>query len=95
MKFGYFFLSEKHLTDCFYEILLNSTIQHHVVDVGGNIGWFTLLSRSVGASVDVFEPNPSNIKRFAGIPHSKWMGLLFGLLVCRQGAYSSRWRLLS
>ena len=34
-----------------------------VIDVGGNIGWYTLLSAAMGAQVDVFEPNQFNILR--------------------------------
>jgi FkbM family methyltransferase len=35
----------------------------HVVDVGGNIGYYTLLSAALGHSVVTFEPNPTNIQR--------------------------------
>ena len=34
------------------------------LDVGGNIGWFTLLAKAHGASkVYTFEPNPVNVVR--------------------------------
>jgi FkbM family methyltransferase len=33
------------------------------VDVGGNIGWYSLLSAAMGAKVDVFEPNRVNYLR--------------------------------
>ena len=44
-------------------ILSNSKTQPRVIDVGGNIGWYSLLSASLGAEVDVFEPNPVNYFR--------------------------------
>jgi FkbM family methyltransferase len=49
----------------------------HVVDVGGNIGYYSLYSASFGKSVqiDSFEPNPANVLRFCesvGINH--WGG---------------------
>ena len=62
-EYGYFY--EQHLSACFYEILQQqqSDGPRVVIDVGGNIGWFTLLSRSAGARVFVIEPNPLNILR--------------------------------
>jgi FkbM family methyltransferase len=42
--------------------------------VGGNIGWYTLLSASMGAKVDVFEPNPKNFLRMCeSICVNSWM----------------------
>jgi len=54
---------EKQMTANFVKILKNRTISGRVIDVGMNIGWFTLLSRSLGHDVLSFEPNPSNIVR--------------------------------
>ena len=34
-----------------------------VLDVGGQVGWFALLGRSLGAEVDVFDPVPANAFR--------------------------------
>jgi FkbM family methyltransferase len=46
----------------FVEILENSS-PSHVLDVGANIGYYTLLSASLGHCVISFEPNPANILR--------------------------------
>ena len=54
---------EKALTNTFHRILVNSPANARVLDVGGNIGWFTMKSASLGHHVDVFEPNPKNILR--------------------------------
>eukprot|EP00934_Nitzschia_sp_Nitz4_P002229 Nitzschia sp. Nitz4//scaffold676_size1792//391//1597//NITZ4_009313-RA/size1792-snap-gene-0.3-mRNA-1//1//CDS//3329556428//2229//frame0 len=55
---------EQALSNSFREILSNSTTgRPHVVDVGGNIGWYTLLAASLGSVVDTFEPNPENCLR--------------------------------
>ena len=54
---------EKQLTTIFQDILEQSSPNSRVVDVGGNIGWFTLLSSSMGHHVDVFEPNAVNLLR--------------------------------
>ena len=40
-----------------------STDPPHVIDVGGNIGWFSLVAMASGATVDTFEPNPVNVLR--------------------------------
>ena len=53
---------ESILSESFTEILKEDK-GGHVIDVGGNIGWFTLLSRAMGHTVDTFEPHPSNILR--------------------------------
>ena len=54
---------EKALSKAFTEVLEENE-GGHVIDVGGNIGWFSLLSRAMGHTVDMFEPHPSNILRF-------------------------------
>ncbi|OEU15685.1 hypothetical protein FRACYDRAFT_240378 [Fragilariopsis cylindrus CCMP1102] len=61
MKKGTYY--EIGLTNIFKEILNNtktttSTPAGLVLDVGMNIGWFTLWSRTHGHSVAAFEPNP-------------------------------------
>ena len=61
---GYYY--EKMLSHAFQEVLstppANGT-KHRVIDVGGNIGWFSLLSAASGAEVSTFEPNPNNYLR--------------------------------
>ena len=60
LKLGTYY--ESTLSELFTEILQEDK-SGHVIDVGGNIGWFTLLSRAMGHTVDTFEPHPSNILR--------------------------------
>lgn len=55
MKKGNYY--ETGLTEVFKDILSNVS-PGLVLDVGMNIGWFTLWSRSFGHSVASFEPNP-------------------------------------
>ena len=63
---------EQALTAAFVEILTTTTDDNddkkkkkkHVIDVGGNIGWYSLLSMALGSTVDVFEPNQLNLLRF-------------------------------
>jgi FkbM family methyltransferase len=60
-EYGYYY--EKSLTAAFQQVLSESvpgSTKHHVIDVGGNIGWFSLLSAAHGAQVTMFEPNPHN-----------------------------------
>jgi FkbM family methyltransferase len=45
------------------EILSQSKSQPRVIDIGGNIGWFSLLSAALGAKIDTFEPNKMNYLR--------------------------------
>lgn len=54
---------ESAVDAAFVEILLQSSPDARVMDVGGNIGWFTLLSRSMGFSVETFEPMKRNSAR--------------------------------
>lgn len=54
---------EHTLTKVFQNILKHAPANSRVVDIGGNIGWFTLLSASMGHHVDVFEPNTVNVIR--------------------------------
>lgn len=54
---------EKALTETFTTILEASSPNSRVVDVGGNIGWFSMLSAALGHHVDVFEPNLVNVIR--------------------------------
>ena len=59
MKYGVYY--EKALTKSFLEVLKNSTAGSRVLDVGGNIGFFSLLSAANGpVVVDTFEPNAKN-----------------------------------
>jgi len=58
---------ETKLSDAFAEILSaappKNSARHRVIDVGGNIGWFTLLAAANGAEVSTFEPNSKNYLR--------------------------------
>jgi FkbM family methyltransferase len=54
---------EFHLTKTFNNILKHAPAHARVVDVGGNIGWFTMVSAAGGHHIDVFEPNKVNIIR--------------------------------
>jgi FkbM family methyltransferase len=49
---------ETGLTNIFKEILANTESPGLVIDIGMNIGWFTLWSRAHGHKVAAFEPNP-------------------------------------
>lgn len=48
---------ERQITNQFKEILSNKP-KGLVVDVGMNIGWYTLFSRAMGHTVVAFDPNP-------------------------------------
>ena len=50
---------ETGITNMFKQ-LLNGKAPGIVIDVGQNIGWFSLYSRAMGHSVISFEPNPLN-----------------------------------
>jgi FkbM family methyltransferase len=52
---------ERSLSDAFTQVL--SGKQGRVLDVGGNIGWFALLSAANGAQVATFEPHRINYLR--------------------------------
>lgn len=55
---------EWNLEDIWSRLLSQAPPGSHVVDVGGNIGYYSLFSASLGNFViDSFEPNPSNILR--------------------------------
>jgi len=49
---------ETGLTNLFKEILAKTESPGLVIDVGMNIGWFTLWSRAHGHKVASFDPNP-------------------------------------
>ena len=53
---------EKALSRAFVSVL-DAEEKSLVIDVGGNIGWFSLLSAAMGAEVHVFEPNVVNVHR--------------------------------
>ncbi|CAB9517403.1 Inherit from COG: Methyltransferase [Seminavis robusta] len=56
---------KRSLSVAFVEILQDTAPGARVLDVGGNIGYFTLLSASKGpVIVDAFEPNAKNRLRF-------------------------------
>jgi FkbM family methyltransferase len=54
---------ETQLSATFSTILKDAPANSRVVDVGGNIGWYSLLSAAHGHHVDVFEPNQANVIR--------------------------------
>jgi len=55
---------EKALSNAFREVLSSQSAgDTRVLDVGGNIGWFSLLSAALGATVASFEPNDVNYLR--------------------------------
>lgn len=60
MKDGKYYEDDVHAR--FMEILQNKP-RSLVVDVGANIGYYTLLSAALGHDVISFEPNPANIVR--------------------------------
>lgn len=49
---------EHGISDIFAEILRDQTTKGTVIDVGMNIGWFTLYSRAMGHDLYSFDPNP-------------------------------------
>jgi FkbM family methyltransferase len=49
---------ETGITDQFHQILANTSRPGLVLDIGMNIGWFTLFARAHGHAVAAFEPNP-------------------------------------
>lgn len=58
------FYYERVLTDCFRQVLSSKNDgEKRVLDVGGNIGWYALLSAALGAQVATFEPHPPNFLR--------------------------------
>lgn len=68
---GYYY--EKELSQRIIDVFENVTSHNNnnpntetiMLDVGGNLGWFSLLAAAHGASkVYMFEPNPSNLVRF-------------------------------
>jgi FkbM family methyltransferase len=75
-KYGFYY--ERAVTARFEEILLSSqkstSSETRVLDVGGNIGYYTLVSASVGpVTVDAFEPNVKNILRFCeSLDMNRW-----------------------
>lgn len=60
MEEGKYYEDEVHQR--FVEILENEPPQY-VLDVGANIGYYTLLSAALGHHVISFEPNPANVLR--------------------------------
>jgi len=64
---------ETGITHIFQEILQPSEPKGLVLDVGMNIGWFTLLSRAMGHSVMAFDPNGIMHQRVCeSIAHNQW-----------------------
>mmetsp|Transcript_11254 Transcript_11254/g.17405 ORF Transcript_11254/g.17405 Transcript_11254/m.17405 type:complete len:378 (+) Transcript_11254:114-1247(+) len=53
---------EEDVHDRFVQVLANRP-RSYVLDVGANIGYYTLLSAALGHNVISFEPNPANILR--------------------------------
>jgi len=60
---GYYY--EKGLEKIWRDILSRAAPStSRVIDVGANIGYYSLLTQSLGFRVDSFEPNPVNLLRF-------------------------------
>jgi len=64
-KYGTYY--EQALSECYRQVLSsptkNQNAKKRVLDVGGNIGWHSLLSASLGAEVASFEPHMPNYLR--------------------------------
>jgi FkbM family methyltransferase len=58
MQYGYYY--EKFITQDFQDILKDYKQPSLVIDVGMNIGWFSLWTRRLGHYTISFEPNPIN-----------------------------------
>jgi FkbM family methyltransferase len=61
MEEGKYYEDEVHKN--FVSILDDKSPASYVLDVGANIGYYTLLSASLGHNVIAFEPNPANVLR--------------------------------
>jgi FkbM family methyltransferase len=73
VEYGQYY--ERKLTEIFEQILSSSRKSHRVLDIGGNVGWFALLSRKLGHPVDTFEPNLLNVLRLCeSLEENKWDG---------------------
>eukprot|EP00571_Detonula_confervacea_P000750 CAMPEP_0172323192 /NCGR_PEP_ID=MMETSP1058-20130122/48103_1 /TAXON_ID=83371 /ORGANISM="Detonula confervacea, Strain CCMP 353" /LENGTH=356 /DNA_ID=CAMNT_0013039135 /DNA_START=200 /DNA_END=1267 /DNA_ORIENTATION=- len=75
MKQGEYY--EKGLTQLFHQILSTyDTTQQPlplVLDIGMNIGWFSLYSRALGHDVAAFEPNPTMFLRVCeSLEYNNW-----------------------
>jgi len=71
MTYGFYY--EKKVAEAF-QIILREPSKGRVLDVGGNIGYFTLLSAAMGAPViDTFEPNVKNRQRMCeALSMNRW-----------------------
>jgi FkbM family methyltransferase len=68
---------ESKMNQAFVDILRQSSPEARVIDVGGNIGWFTLLSRSMGFAVEAFEPSKRNSARLCeSMRMNRWSNVL-------------------
>lgn len=71
MRHGLYY--ESGVTRIFQEILQPSEPKGLVLDVGMNIGWFTLLSRAMGHQVMGFDPNPIMHRRVcSSLAYNHW-----------------------
>jgi FkbM family methyltransferase len=61
MRYGFYY--EKFITQDFQDILKDYKKPSLVIDVGMNIGWFSLWARRLGHYTISFEPNPINRMR--------------------------------
>lgn len=57
---------ESIMTNVIADMFSETKNMHHkvMIDVGANVGWFSLLAASYGAEVFAFEPNVINVVRF-------------------------------
>jgi FkbM family methyltransferase len=86
---------EHTLTKVFQNILKHAPANSRVLDVGGNIGWFTLLSAAMGHHVDVFEPNTVNvIRQCQSMRLNRWSNVndddVIGRRTVKQGSINIR-----
>eukprot|EP00545_Synedropsis_sp_CCMP1620_P007140 CAMPEP_0119003756 /NCGR_PEP_ID=MMETSP1176-20130426/747_1 /TAXON_ID=265551 /ORGANISM="Synedropsis recta cf, Strain CCMP1620" /LENGTH=432 /DNA_ID=CAMNT_0006955381 /DNA_START=33 /DNA_END=1331 /DNA_ORIENTATION=+ len=61
------------LSDAAVEIVQNAPPNSRVLDVGAQVGWFSLLARGLGLEVDAFEPLRPNLFRLCESLHlNRW-----------------------
>jgi len=75
MKQGEYY--EKGITALFHRVLsaydITALPRPLVLDIGMNIGWFSLYSRAMGHDVVAFEPNPTMFLRVCeSLKHNQW-----------------------
>jgi len=78
---------ERALSNCFRQVLSASTSHKRVLDVGGNIGWYSLLSAALGAEVATFEPHmPNYVRTCESMCLNNWLHPKGGSEACLMGS---------